>query len=556
MLKLHQKNKNKMIISPLKKKKRSFSFSKSKWKKITNIRHAFPKTIFQGSQSKYTWSLTKKIVDSYDAKWALKKKKKLFLKQSDKTKWNTQKHMRYLRYEKKSKLPLAFFQPWKKIIPHPTRKQNFLNTNYIRFRNLRLKDRLDFFRTYLGQIMLLTEIYSQNDYQNTWFSQEQIAWKTEFLEDPWHIRNDYDFETKQISSWQRHSLLARIYKKSWWYENLIQKKKKPKSAKHFVLDRPHTAFQIHWKQQKKEPWKNGLLFRRAVYSGFGERLRKENKFRTLKMKLYLRHKNPRSEKRNQLYRRSSFLLTNFRQRSRLYAKKTARIKKIVSKIIWPFYGNLRIKQMNCIYKKNRVLKSNKLTNNEILLSRFENRLDVVVYRLNLAPTILWARRLITSGCIFVTPQQNVTLWESMYASLKRIAFPLKLRDPKKLYLTTLYTKKLNPCAKFKFLGQPQKKTYYLLQPGDLIQCAAGNSLYQFKTKSSLWQKPLPRHILTKQYPQFFWDWRSHKFTSKSFNSWENTVEHFKAAIFLHSPRFGDLNSKDRIKESFFRWTIL
>ena len=44
--------------------------------------------------------------------------------------------------------------------------------------------------------------------------------------------------------------------------------------------------------------------------------------------------------------------------------------------------------MHRIYKKKRVIKSNKLTSNEVLLSCFENRLDVVVYRLNLAPTIL------------------------------------------------------------------------------------------------------------------------------------------------------------------------
>jgi len=143
----------------------------------------------------------------------------------------------------------------------------------------------------------------------------------------------------------------------------------------------------------------------------------------------------------------------------------------------------------------------------------------------------------------------------MYASLKKIAFPLKLRDPKKLYLTTLHTEELDHWAMFKFLGQPQKKTSYLLQPGDLIQCAAGNSLSQFKTKSLLWQKPLPTYILTKKDPRFFWDWRNRKFTSKWFNSWENTVEPFHTAIFLHAPRFGDLNSKDRITESFFRWTI-
>ena len=69
--------------------------------------------------------------------------------------------------------------------------------------------------------------------------------------------------------------------------------------------------------------------------------------------------------------------------------------------------------------------------------------------------------------------------------IKKIAFPLKLRDPKKLYLTTLHTEELNHWAMFKFLGQPQKKPSYLLQAGDLIQCAAGNSLSQFKTQSSL-----------------------------------------------------------------------
>ena len=536
-------------------KKKNF-FSKKKWKKMTNPQHVFQKTIVPEFHSKYAWFGTQKIFEIYNKNLVLKNKK-LFLRQSDKTKWNTQKHMRALRSEKKSKLALAFFQPWKKVIPPTTRKQHFLNTNYLRFRNLRLKDRADFFRTHLGQIMLLTEIYSQTNYEDTWFSQAHIAWKTELVEeDRWYIRNAYDLERKQISAWERHFLLARIYKKSWWYENLIQKKKKPKSAKHFLLDRPNTAFHIHWKQEKREPWKNSLLFRRAVYAGFGERLRKENKFRTLKMKFYLRRKNPRSEKRNQLYKRSHFLLTNFRQRSRLYAKKTARIKQIVSKIIWPFYGNLRIKQMHRIYKKKRVIKSNKLTSNEVLLSCFENRLDVVVYRLNLAPTILWARRLIMSGCIFVTAQQNVTLWESMYASLKKIAFPLKLRDPKKLYLTTLHTEELNHWAMFKFLGQPQKKPSYLLQAGDLIQCAAGNSLSQFKTQSSLWEKPLPTHMLSKQEPRFFWDWRTRKFIGKSFNSWENTSEPFRAAIFLHAPRFGDLNAQDRIKESFFRWTLL
>jgi ribosomal protein S4 len=125
-----------------------------------------------------------------------------------------------------------------------------------------------------------------------------------------------------------------------------------------------------------------------VYAGFGRRFRKENKFRRLKIKPYLRRKNPRSEKRNQLYKRSSLLLANFRQRRRVQAKKAARIKEIVSKIIGPFYGNLRKKQMRFLRTQSKRLKSKILTSNETLLSHLENRLDVVIYRLNLAPTIL------------------------------------------------------------------------------------------------------------------------------------------------------------------------
>ena len=113
--------------------------------------------------------------------------------------------------------------------------------------------------------------------------------------------------------------------------------------------------------------------------------------------------------------------------------------------------------MTNIYQKSRRIKSKTLAYNEIILSHYENRLDVVVYRLNLAPTILWARRLIQSGSIFVVSAKDVTLWDSMYASLKKIAFPLKLRDPKKLYSTTLWTNESKHWAKFRFLSCPQKK---------------------------------------------------------------------------------------------------
>jgi ribosomal protein S4 len=150
----------------------------------------------------------------------------------------------------------------------------------------------------------------------------------------------------------------------------------------------------------------------------------------------LRTKNPRRQKRNRLYARANFLLNNFRQRYRIRADKFMRIKQVASKILYPFYGHLRDRQVKKIVKKSKRIKAKNLSSQEILLSHFESRLDVVVYRLNLAPSILWARRLITAGLVFVTPAQSCSVWEGLYYGLKKLSFPLKLRDPKNLYTKT------------------------------------------------------------------------------------------------------------------------
>jgi ribosomal protein S4 len=106
------------------------------------------------------------------------------------------------------------------------------------------------------------------------------------------------------------------------------------------------------------------------------------------LKPYLRRKNPRQEKRNRLYTRANFLLNNFRQRYRIRIDKLKRIKQVASKILRPFYGHLQPRQIKNIIKKSKKIKSKTLTSNEVILSHFEKRLDVVVYRINLAPSIL------------------------------------------------------------------------------------------------------------------------------------------------------------------------
>jgi hypothetical protein len=156
----------------------------------------------------------------------------------------------------------------------------------------------------------------------------------------------------------------------------------------------------------------------------------------------------------------------------------------------------------------------------------------------------------------VNRPQSSMLWDSMHSPLKIFAFPLKLRDPKKLYSRTSWSHLPKHWAKFKFLGRPQKKSSYLVQPGDLIQFAKDGSLNRFKVQSWLWQKPLPSHLMTLKRKKDIWAWRSQSYINKAFNSWEQNYDSGHSAVILHTSRFEDLNSKDRVQESFLRWAIL
>jgi ribosomal protein S4 len=59
----------------------------------------------------------------------------------------------------------------------------------------------------------------------------------------------------------------------------------------------------------------------------------------------------------------------------------------LSKIILPFYGNISEKQFSAINKKVQKKKPENISRDDFLLGKFETRLDIVVYRLNLAPNI-------------------------------------------------------------------------------------------------------------------------------------------------------------------------
>lgn len=467
---------------------------------------------------------------------------------------NEKKEVILLNQTLKSKLSTFFFKPWiKNKNFNLTKRQVFLKKIYGQFKkNYSLKKRKDFLKTSFGQILKTTHLNSEIK-RGLWLParillqyrkvQQGKKKKSSLKKIPWTLVKPHG---------KQYEILIASLRKGWLYENLL-KANFSRNAKHFLLDRPQTAFQNHFKQQKKEPWVDSLLFKRWAYFGFIEKYKKETKNRSLKMKDYLRKWNPRFQKRNQLFWWRRKLLFDFYRKNWIKKDKAKRIKQVVGKIYFPFYGHLKQKQFNKILKKKK--KSQFLNKNETVLSSLENRLDVVVYRLNLAPNILWARRLIQEGSIFVNNVFSLSTWTEVYGQFKHLNFPLKLRDPKNLYKTRFWNPN-HEISQFKFLLKPTKKIHYLVQPGDLIQSTKSISINNFKSNKRLLRKPMTKHLYTITKTKFQWNNGIKAPEVYSAAKWREPKKQVTAAMFLFSPRFTDLHMNDRIQEMFFRWMTL
>jgi ribosomal protein S4 len=443
-----------------------------------------------------------------------------------------------------SKLPELFFKFWLKgqFLPLTT-KQKWLAKQYSHYKALIWNDRNDFFKTILGKTLALTEYYTEE--------------KTQLLSGRSLFRR-YGLKkvpTYDLRSWSKLYFRSMyVYQQGWYFENLISIKP-PLNARHFPLFRPKTAFQDHWMHQIKEPWLNSLLFKRWTFFGMVEKYKKNTGKRNAFIKPYLRKKNPRFEKRNKLYYWRKKLLFNAWHKNIIQKNKAQRIKHILGKLYRPFYGHLNTKQFTKLVKKSRRKKSKVLSRNEILLSNLENRLDVVVYRLNLAPTILWARRLIWEGCIFVNNPKQSQGWISMHADLKKLAFPLKLRDPKNLYKTTFW----NPnqrLSKYKFFLKPITKIDFLVQSNDLIQCTTAISINHIKVKPSLFYKPWPKNLFAFPKTEYVWNQGMRVARHYSFRKWQQATPQITSAMVVSQPNLIEWPEHDRVSELFLRWVTL
>lgn len=438
-----------------------------------------------------------------------------------------------LRTRLLSQLPKKFFKKPSKFRAKyniPNRKQTWLSKNYIWLKNQsKIKKGLDqdFLKTVIGQQLLRTHLMGQHAaYLCAYFDEKSISKYSDRLT-PLPIM----------------SLHARgIAKRSWFYTNSILPKSVPYEFNHaaFRATYPFKLFYRYWQKQEEIPWLDAVETKRALYSSF---LQLNTKETTRKQQFlwipYLRKKKPLFQKRNQLYYWYNKLLFDSWTRNRIRSQKKGRIKQVLEKVILPFYGHLKPKQFKKIKRKAQIKKPELISRETTHLSYLETRLDVIVYRLNFAPNIFWARKLIKDGSIFVTnPKYNH--FEKMYAPLKKNVYPLKLRDPLNLYKKTLWSN--NAIPHLKFFLEPVRNINYLTQPGEVILCAPVAN--QYKTERILWKKPIPSHLLTftPSHTEF------HKSKLKAYSKTP-----INAGTLIFHPTYNDLDITDRIQRTFIRW---
>ena len=464
-----------------------------------------------------------------------------------------------------SKLPSIAFKPatkYQKAYSELTAKQLWLANKYIwlKIKSQRKKNiEIDFFKTFLGQQFLISHKQSK-----AWMMHGNILW-SKFTKQRLRINS-----RKLLSNRNWARKFQALQKRAWFYTNTVYPKKLPYFFNKNSITKvyPFNKFIANWRQRPRNPWLNALISKRAVYSGFLTSERRE--FKWLKKYSWipmLRNKIELRQKKNRVYFHRSRLLYNRDNYQKFDIDKKARIKQILAKTILPFYGNLRLKQFAKVTQKALAKKTNVLSRDDIKLGYLERRLDVVVYRLNLAPNIFWARKLIQDGSIFVNSGGNMSNrnekdFEKMYANYKYNAYPLKLRDPQNLYKKIKLTvpgqdnsMNMPISAKLKFLLEPLRNINYLTQPGDVILCAPGALINQYKSNKLLWQKPIPTHLLA--YPNLTetkntFKARSNVISATSRKEQTNT----NVGVVLFNPTFADLHKADRIQRSFLRWMSL
>lgn len=524
---------------------------------LTKKRRSRRRAVFGTYRAQYHWRGYRIIEKTY---------KSLKLNKIQQKKY---KKLKLLKKALFSKIPKRAFKPANKFrggYGYLTKKQGWVAKMLSWVKTKRRNKEgfgVDFLKTIIGQQFL--NLYKRK--KKPWHS----AWLVRVRRNSEKgVRRDhYRSKIKSINNWARK--VQGQNRRAWFYSNAAIPKSLPYYFQKNTVSAvyPYNKFVDVRFRRRHNPWLSSLISKRVLFNGFLATERNELKWqKKYSWTPFLRNKISVRYKKNKVYFFRQRLLYDRDQRESLKAKKKARIKQILEKTTLPFYGSLRPKQFKQITKKARIKKSTLLSREDIQLSYLELRLDVVVHRLNLAPNILWARRLIQDGSIYVSPanvfgtcttgNKNAKDFDKMYAHFKQHAYPLKLRDPLNLYKKTLikrYKFAYIRRSKWKFLLEPLRNINYLTKPGDVILCAPGALINKYKSNPIFWQKPTPSHLLSfsnlNDVKNTFLQ-RSNAFAPIA----RKDQPHAEVGVVLFNPRISDLHSTDRIQRSFLRWISL
>lgn len=461
--------------------------------------------------------------------------------------WRRYKKISVLRKELKSKwfIPTAH---WELASPDTSLRSTWLTTAYDQFKIIPKKKSKNFLKTLFGQLLLESHKKTYNKSNKKILTTQQ------------HRLDYYKLVTAKDSfydSWQRE--IFKIFQSSahsWLYDNLRNQIKDSDQTNKNKINFFKKLYQLYWVRDLREPWLSPLIYKRGFFSSMLEIKRKHNKDVFQDMKVYTRLKNPQQTKKFRLYQHYDKLIYNSWVQGRSKRKKIARTYQIMAKIVSAFYGHLKQKQMKKIWSKTRRKKSCFESHNDSFFAQLERRLDVLVYRLNYAPTILWARRLIWEGAIFVNNLEEIKNWNQMYSSFKIYTFPLKLRDPKRLY-DTKYWNPVRWYAKSKFFLEPIFNENYIVQPSEIIQYNPGANNNLFKIHSFLFQKGIQKNILTTTPLSEYWKWKTKSKQTIQLGKYRQEITQTNSAYLTFNPQHTDLDHKnDRIKEYFLNWVVL
>lgn len=422
---------------------------------------------------------------------------------------------------------------------------NWLDKAYEQYTMISRKKTYDFLKDIFGIVLL--HIHKQTYISKNQFLQKKIF--TNKLQRKFFSRNQKLWE-KEIYG------VLQCLKYSLWYVDLRKQLFFSTTNKISNNEISSKTNHLHWIRNEREPWLSPLIFKRSLFSNMYENKRKENKEITQDVKIYSRFKNPLRTKRFYLYKRYDKLICRSGTKGKFNIKKKARAYQIITKILSPFYGGLTHKQFIKIWGKKKKIKSTLENNNDLFLSQFESRLDVLVYRLNLAPTILWARRLIWEGAIVVNTLDKRKTWNILHSKSKMHTFPLKLRDPKKIYSQTYWISS-KWYSKGKFFLTPIRNEAYKVQPGDIVQYNPLANISKNKIQPFLNKKGLNKNILRGAEPIEYWYWQNKSKHTVILGKNQQEIDQGNTFYLLFNSKYADLaNKQDRIKELFLNWITI